>query len=128
MTTLAERIASDSITITSTPGERPADGFDKANWYRVTLTRHGASLAVPFGMGYGHTAEPTAAQVLDCLLSDASGIDNAASFEEWADDYGENPDSRKTERLYRAATEQTDKVRAWLGDAYEAYVWETDRD
>jgi hypothetical protein len=87
--------------------------------YRVTLRRRTPrrSMTVPFSCGSAWTREPDAADVLDCLLSDASGADQ--SFEDWASDYGFDTDSRKHERTYRAIARQTAKLRRFLGDDYD---------
>lgn len=47
----------------------------------------------------------------DVLISDCSGVDNV-SFEEWADDLGYDPDSRRAEATYNA-------IRAQLNDFVE---------
>jgi hypothetical protein len=99
-----------------------------ADWWNVTLHPEGRRLAIPFGMGYGHHgAEPTAYDVLSAVLSDAAGVVNArGDFGEWADEYGFDADSRKAERAYDATVRQTEELRAFLGDHFEAYVWETE--
>jgi hypothetical protein len=87
--------------------------------YRVTLRRRTPrrSMTVPFSCGSGWTREPDAADVLDCLLSDASSADQ--SFEDWCGDYGYDTDSRRHERTYKAVVRQTAKLRAFLGDDYD---------
>lgn len=57
--------------------------------------------------------------VMSCLLMDAQGYDNAASFEDWATEYGWDPDSRKAERIYKAVEKQTQKLKLFLGDLWE---------
>jgi hypothetical protein len=70
--------------------------------WKVTLRRKGGRrMTVYFSMGPAHTSEPEAAEVLDCLASDASGYDNARSFEDWCSEYGYDSDSRKAERTYK---------------------------
>jgi hypothetical protein len=124
---LAERIQQDGITAESEPTEQPPYGFDNANWWRVTLRMDGRDLTLPFGMGYGLTGKPTAADVLECLLSDASGIENArGDFEEWASEYGYDTDSRKAYAYYQQAEKQTELLSYFLGDKYHAYLWDTE--
>ena len=60
--------------------------------------------------------EPSASDVLSSLCLDASVLD-FSSFEEWADDYGYDPDSRKAEAIYRACLQNTLALRRYLGDA-----------
>lgn len=54
--------------------------------------------------GGGAVPAPKTADVLYCLVSDASAAD-AGSFEEWAGDLGYDTDSRQAERVYRACLE-----------------------
>lgn len=54
-----------------------------------------------------------AADVLDCLLTDASGTDQP--FEDWAVDLGYSTDSRKAEATFHACRESAAKLRRWLG-------------
>ena len=89
------------------------DSRDMNHW-RVILRCKGKQLTVPFSTGYGISGEPTAADVLSCLASDASSIDNASSFEDWAADFGYDTDSRKAERTFKACERQAAKLRAFL--------------
>lgn len=58
---------------------------------------------------------PTAEEVLDCLASEASAMDQ--SFEDWASDFGYDVDSRKAEKAYNACREQGFALRKLLGYA-----------
>lgn len=62
---------------------------------------------------------PDLATVLDCLASDSSSYDNARDFDDWANDFGLDTDSRKAEATYRVCGEQAKRLRHLLGD--EAY-------
>ena len=85
-------------------------------------------LTVYFSQGSAHKKPPTLAEVLDCLASDASGIENARSFEEWASEYGYETDSRKAERTYRTCEQQAMELERLLGrDAYQQLLWNTER-
>lgn len=70
----------------------------------------------PQGALLGRALMPDAADVLASLAMDAGAIDSA-TYEEWAGDYGYDPDSRKGEAIYRACLETALKLRAALGDA-----------
>jgi hypothetical protein len=59
---------------------------------------------------------PSLADVLSCLLMDAEAIDYVP-FEEWANNIGENPDSRKAEATYRHCLDHGLKLRQMFGDA-----------
>lgn len=65
--------------------------------------------------------------VLECLLSDAAGVEAADGFEFWCADLGFDEDSRKVERIYRQSVGQTEKLRRFLGGDYNDYLWETER-
>jgi hypothetical protein len=62
-------------------------------------------------------------EVMESLTADAAGYDNAAGFEEWAREYGYDPDSRKAKRTYREVCRQAEKLRRFLGDDYESAVY-----
>jgi hypothetical protein len=85
-------------------------------------------MTVYFSQGYAHKKNPTLAEVLDCLASDASGVDNARSFEDWASEYGYDTNSRKAEKTYRICQVQAEDLRNLLGcDAYETLLYHTKR-
>ena len=73
-----------------------------------------------FTMGPALNREPGVEEVLDCLCSDASTVDNARSFEDWCSDLGYDTDSRKAEKTFKAVETQTGRLKAFLGDEYEA--------
>lgn len=75
--------------------------------YKPTMT-------IWFSQGSAHKAPPTLASILECLAGDAYGYENAPIFEEWADDYGYDPDSRTAERVFRAVQENTILLRRYL--------------
>ncbi len=70
---------------------------------------------------------PTASDVLDCLASDASTMDNARSFEEWAGDLGYDEDSRTAERTFKVCEKQAEDLRALLRDAYDECLYHLER-
>lgn len=91
------------------------DGMDA---WTVTLRFGRRRLTVPFFMGVGHNgAEPDAASVLYCLASDARA--GAVSFEDFASEFGYDPDSRKAEQIWKACRRLAPRVRQFLGDAFE---------
>lgn len=121
----------DIVTATAEPVGHKLVQKDEHGWnhfaYTVTLSYQGRTMETPFKTGTAWTTVPTAADVLYSLLSDASGIDNAAgSFEDWAGEYGYDTDSRKAEAAYQATLAQTQRLRALLGDAYSAAVFPPD--
>lgn len=126
MKTLKSRIRDDKVRAEAVMTDKPEWADFGAYWYAVTLRRKGRQLTVPFGMGEALTREPTAEDVMECLLSDASGYINARGFEDWASDYGYDTDSRKVYRTYEQIEKQTDKLRRFLGTGFDDYVWETE--
>jgi len=93
-----------------------------ASHWRVTLKHQGRQMTVPFSQGSAISHEPTAEDVLGCLVSDASGFENARSFEEWCSEYGYDTDSRTAERTYQIIEKQAEKVKRLLGDRYDEAV------
>ena len=99
----------------------------EATHWRVTLRRDRPhrQLSTYYSMGLAHTGEPTAEDVLDCLASDASSADQP--FEEWASDYGYDPDSRKAERIYQVVVKQRAALERFLGPELFAELLEAER-
>lgn len=59
---------------------------------------------------------PALRDVLYCLVMDASVLD-FARFEEWANEYGYDTDSRQAKATYRLCLEQALQLRALVGDS-----------
>ena len=119
------------ITATSEMVDRNPNMPDseRMDHYRVVLRRGRKQLTVYFSMGVAISREPSAEDVLDCLASDASSVDNAASFEDWAGELGYDTDSRKAERIYKVCERQAMRLRNFLGDQenYETLLYQTER-
>lgn len=96
---------------------KPED-FKQSDPWKVTLSMNGRQITTPFFKGYGHGGEePTAEEVLKCLILDYSGWDSANDFEDWASDLGFDTDSRKAERTYKQIEKQSRKLKNFLGQA-----------
>ena len=93
-----------------------------ANHYHVTLSSKGKKMSVFFSMGLGHKNKPTVADVLDCLASDAPYADE--SFEDFLSGFGYTDEDRKT---YNAIVRTNDRLRNFLGDSFDALIYETER-
>jgi hypothetical protein len=129
---LSERIAADGITCHAVWLDRPPkwarDRGTIARWWTVTLRMpHAPLFTAPFGQGPAWTTEPTAVEVLECVLGDMASYENAGSLEEWARDEGADPDEAGAQATYRRIEAQRRKLQAFLGARYDAYLWETDR-
>ena len=122
MTTMKQRTRKDNVRIEYTMTDQPEWADWGAYWYTVTLKRKRRQIIVPFGTGET-VGDPTAEDVLECLVVDASSADQP--FEEWASDYGYDTDSRKAEFTYKQVQAQTAKLRKFLGDDFDAYLYET---
>ena len=95
-----------------------------ASHWKVRLTRNNPrrALTTYFSQGAAHTSEPTAADVLGCLCSDASSVDFARDFGEWARDFDLSEDSRKAERTYKVCVRTGEKLRRFLGAEYDSAI------
>jgi len=106
----------------------PTPRADQSEWqrsahgYTVTLHCEGRSMVVPFYMGSGWTKDPTAADVVSCLLSDACTVENCADEIELAEEYGYD-NWRSARRIWRAMVRQTADLRDLLGSHFESAVW-----
>ena len=135
--TLERLIAEDGITAVARFVAPPPGSVD--DHWRVTLAcaRTGQSMTVPFSTGPALRAEmvdgPSAADVLECLLSDAAGWLNADGFDDWARDYGMDFEygggaHMQARRTYDNIRAQVDGLRLLLGELFEDYVWETTKE
>lgn len=128
---LATAIADACIAVTVRVDTKymPDEQWDeRAHHYKVTFERYVAALdtfydvaetrkvTFPFHTGSAHTTEPTAADVMECLLSDAATLTDITSFEDWANELGYDTDSRKAERAYKAVVRQGERLAYLLGD------------
>lgn len=102
------------------------EGSDMDHW-KCSLSRPGGKrMLVVFSMGYGHHgAEPTAADVLNALASDASGYENDKDFESWASNYGYDTDSRKVHKIFNAVKASAAKLKKFIGADYEDLLFNT---
>lgn len=99
-----------------------------ASHYKLRIRCNRRQLTTYFSMGSAHTDEPKLADVLDCLASDASGIANSPTFEDWCGEYGYDTDSRKAERTYRTCERAAQRLERLVGpEAYDVLLWHTER-
>jgi hypothetical protein len=128
--TLTSFIADNRIAMkaTMTDHNPNMDKSERMDHWHCQLRIPGHRMALVFSMGPALCREPTAADVLDCLASDASGLENARGFEDWCAEYGYDTDSRKAERTYRTIERQAASLKRFLGDErYQALLWNTER-
>lgn len=130
--TIQDFIGNTAISATVKPAARNPHMDDMgpgSRHFLVTLRAGRFSMRVPFSQGSAHTVDPTAADVLDCLASDACGYENSAgTFNIWCAEYGYDTDSRKAHRIYATVQRQAKRLRAMLGDAnYERLLYSVER-
>lgn len=102
--------------------------YQNMNHFKCVLKMGRSRMTVYFSQGYGISGEPDAELVLDCLASDSAGVENARSFEDWANEYGYDTDSRKAEKGFKVCERQAEKLKAFLGDdLYQKLLWKTER-
>jgi len=106
--------------------KRPPGGFASGtrSW-RVQLTRRPGSgarprtLTVDFFTGSAIECEPTAADVIACLVSDACA--GRQSFEDFCADFGYDTDSRKAEATWKGCKSMSHKLARFLGATQSAF-------
>jgi hypothetical protein len=132
--TLDQFIAEQQLEMSVLPVRRNPhmSGDQLPRNFECTITMRGRGyhepMTVYFSQGSAHKKRPTLAEVLDCLASEASGVDNARSFEDWAGEYGYDTDSCKAERTYHICEKQAQDLKALLSqDAYNQLLYSTER-
>ena len=139
---LDDFIAEHGITMTAKRLEEK-DTYDRGvtmHAWRCTLNRsvmhNRYRMTVTFRMGEGHNEQPPkVADVLDCIASDTSSVENARDFGDWASEYGYDENSRTAERIYRQCRKQAERLRRFLGGhgadmhspLFEQLLWNTER-
>jgi hypothetical protein len=130
--TIDQFIAKHELLFSCKRVEKRADGLGEGmtRHFRCSISNPGVgSFGLYFSQGSAHTQDPTLADVLDCLASDASGYENAVNGAfEWASECGYDEDSRKAEKIFRAIKRQAEQLKRTLGqEAYEELLWNTER-
>jgi len=84
---------------------------------------------ITFRMGVGHEKRPPNVEdVLASLTLDARSAEDSIDFEDWAENFGYDGDSRKAEALYAECVEQTERFKDWLGPSLFAELLECEED
>jgi hypothetical protein len=127
MISMKARVTQDRVRIDSAMIDTPEGEDNRMDWYAVTLRMGRGSLTTRVGHGKAVCSDPTAEDVLSMLASAAVDVENADSFEDWCAEFGRNTDSRKVYGQWEEAQERAADLRRFLGDKYDAYLWETGR-
>jgi hypothetical protein len=78
-----------------------------------TRSADSPTMTVFFSQSSAHT-KPTISDLISTLAMDASGLRAALGFEDWANEYGYDTDSRDAYETYRTVKRQTDKFADFL--------------
>lgn len=102
---------------------------DGSSHYKCRFARAGRSMTVHYSMGPAHREGLATADVLDCLASDAAGVENAQGFADWCGDCGYSEDSRRAEKTFKVCERQAKALRRFLGSdaAYKALLFDCER-
>jgi hypothetical protein len=122
LTPLDNALVQAGVTMTHQKGsvkpKPPLIGRDMTSW-TVTLHRAGKKFTTPFYTGSA-IRDFRAADVVHSLVSDAVGISDATSFEDWASDYGYDSDSLSAYKTFQALKAQAPRVRSFFGEHFDA--------
>lgn len=129
--TIAEFMRDHKITMSAAWAARNPwmdDPKGDMHHYRC-IFRHGRKrMSTYFSMGPALTQEPSAEDVLDCLASDSSSVENARDFADWCEEYTYSPDNRRAKRTWDVCKRQAAKLKDFLGEEnYRSLLWETER-
>lgn len=118
-----------------------------ARHWRVTLYRDRKSMTVHFSQGSAHTDPPDAADVLNALALNSSGVENTRDLDDFAAEFGYEFDPSckgmtparaenygldcdgyfKAKKVYAACKAERTKLKSFLGDAaYKELLYETE--
>lgn len=111
------------IEILSGPDHETEIQHDGTRWehyaYELELRNGelGTTMTLSWRQGIGITEDPDERpeQILDCIIGDAWGYEQADGFESWAGEYGYDCDSRKAEATYKAVGKTTNDLIDFLG-------------
>lgn len=122
--------------IASRPDGMMGDMNARSRHYECIITHDADELGLGHNLGDSHTVyfscgsacdEPAIEDVLSCLASDASGIENNDNFEDWPGEYGYDDDSRKAECVYKACVDSHFNLKSSMYDAiYKELLWDTE--
>jgi hypothetical protein len=132
---LTEFIATNAITIDTEWKSRQLEDDREVDVWAVTLHMADRSIDLPFRMGQGlQGREPTPADVLECILSDAAGVENTNGFHDWLSEFVQDDEMMTTQKFkeyratYDAIVTQAAELSEFLGDAYDTALWHLDQD
>jgi hypothetical protein len=123
-------IKDNKITITSKKVDNNPHmtNFDGDHW-KCILEYNKKRMTIYFSKGYGFEGKkPSIEEVLNCLASDSLCIENNPSFEEFANEFGYDTDSRNAKKTYTVCIKQSKKLFKFLGEVlYNILLYATER-
>lgn len=122
MSELSDFCEAQKLTAVVKYGAPHNENFPDSNSWTITLKYKNRRMTVPFYTGYAFATDPTSADVLSCLLMDATSIDNYGTFEDWCSDFGYDTDSRKVEKIYKDCEKTNKKLHKFLGEDFDLFV------
>lgn len=99
-----------------------SDWQQNSTAYTVTVKYSGKQMTLPFFMGSALTHDPSENDVLPCLVSDYQAVQHAESFEEFADEFGYDVDSRTAEATYKQCQKIARNMQRVFGDDLENII------
>lgn len=104
------------------PWIEPGHVWTGGGW-KFVLRYCGRRMTVHYFCGPGVSEKPRARDVVECLCSDALGIeDTNGDFQDWALEYGYDL-GRQARQTYNATVRQTERLKQFLGAEYETFLW-----
>lgn len=101
--------------------------FKVASSYYARRTLHNERIVKEVRARGLKTFKPEIEDVLNCLAMDASSVENARDFEDFANELGYDSDSRSAEKTYRICQEQARELESLLGRTnYQVLLFETE--
>ncbi len=111
-------------------GKTEFDAVYPPTHWKVTLSSDNgaAPMTIIYSMGNAYKGkEPTLYQVLECLHAETLP-DPLMTFEDWADTYGWDSDSRKAEAIFKKCRQNSEHLFALMGaethSLFMAMLWE----
>jgi hypothetical protein len=99
-------------------GTRGFDGF-------VECEGKGIPQSFEYYIGPAHNY-PQAEGLIECLIQDTRSAFDYSSFEDWADCFGYDQDSRKAEKIYQACKKNAKKLLKCLGMSKDRFLKATE--
>lgn len=74
---------------------------------------------VDFYTGSGLPNAPETHEVVSCIAMDSLSAINAKNFEDWAEEFGYDTDSRKAEKTYKKCVKQGLRFTKFIADDFD---------